>query len=130
VTARGVGLGLGICFALLTALELLLGEAALGGVELVHRTTKINIFHWIVALAMLGTFFARSDAATRTTLRIGGAVLLVMAVWGAFWAGGLGSFLGFTGEIPGAYNVYHGAAALLSLSAGFVNHARPAEPGK
>jgi hypothetical protein len=126
VTVRGVGLGLGIAFTLLTALELLLGEAALGDVELLHRTTKINIFHWTAALAMLGVFFARSVGASLTAIRIGGVLLLAIALWGAFWADGLGSFLGFPGGILAAYNVYHGAAGALALSAAFLNSPRPA----
>lgn len=126
MTTRGVGLGLGIAFALLTALELLLGEAALGDTELLRRTTKINIFHWTMALTMLGAFFSASDGATRTAVRIGGSVLLVVALWGALWAGALGSFLGFAGGIPAAYNVYHAATGLLALSVGFLIRPRPA----
>jgi hypothetical protein len=63
-------------------------------------------------------------------MRIGGVVFLLMTVWGVFSADGIGSFLGFGDGIPAAYNVYHGVAAVLALSAGFVFRPRPAEPGK
>ena len=130
MTVRGIALGLGIFFALLTALELVPGEAALGDMTLLGRTTKVNLFHWAAALAMLGAFFSRSAGASRTTMRIGGVVFLAMTAWGVFSADGLGSFLGFADGIPAAYNAYHGAAAALALSAGFLLHPAPAEPGQ
>ena len=124
VTPRGLALGLGVFFALLTALELSLRDAALGDIDLLRRTTKLNIFHWGMALAMLGAFFTRNVGATRIIMRIGGGVLLAMALWGTVWADGLGSFLGFAEGIPAAYNVYHGLAGVLALSAGFLDRSR------
>jgi hypothetical protein len=126
VTSRGVALGLGIFFALLTALELALRDVALGDIDVLRRTTKINIFHWGMALGMLGAFFTRSVGATRITMRVGAGVLLAMTLWGTFWGDGLGSFLGYADGIPAAYNVYHGLAGVLALSAGFLGRPRPA----
>jgi hypothetical protein len=120
VTPRGIALGLGIAFALLTALELLLGDLSAGDAELLHRTTKANILHWVVALTMLGAFFARSSSASRTILRFAGMTLLVISVWGILWPAAFGTSLGFGGEVPIAYNAYHAAAALIALSGGFL----------
>ncbi len=126
MTSRGIALGVGIAFVMLTALELLLGEAAIGEVELLRRTTKVNIFHWGIALAMLGAFFAGSEGVGRSVMRIAGLALLAATLWGIFWPEELGSFLGFSGVIPTAYSVYHGAAAALTLSVGFLDRRRTA----
>ena len=123
---RGIALALGIAFALLTALELVIGELSLGGMELLHRTTKVNILHWLVALTMLGAIFARSRAASRKVLRVGGIVLLVISAAGILWADAFGAALGFGTGVPLAYNAYHGTGALLALVGGFL---LPAEPG-
>jgi hypothetical protein len=120
VTPRGVALGLGIAFALLTALELLLGDLNVGDGELLHRTTKANILHWIIGLAMLGAFFAGSSRAPRTILRVVGIILLVTSLWGILWPAAFGTSLGFGGGVPAAYNAYHAAAALIALFGGFL----------
>ena len=125
MTPRGIALGVGIAFTLLTALELIFGEVALGEAALLHRTTKANILHWVVALTMLGAFFARSSSAMRTVLRVGGVALLLISLWGIFWANALGSALGFGGGLPAAYNVYHGVGALFALSGGFLFSQEP-----
>jgi hypothetical protein len=126
VTPRGVALGLGIAFALLTALELIVGKAALGDVELLRRTTKINILHWATALAMLGAFFAGNAGISRVVMRVAGAVLLILALWGVIWADELGAFLGFVEGMPAIYNGVHGLAGLLALSVGFLRSPRTA----
>ena len=126
MSPRGIALALGVAFAVLTALELVIGELRLGGMELLHRTTKANILHWLVALTMLGAFFARSPSASRKVLRVGGIVLLVISVAGIFWADGFGASLGFGTGMPLAYNAYHGAAALLALVGGLLLSAEPA----
>ena len=120
MTPRGIALGLGTAFALLTVLELLFGEVSLGDAELLHRTTKANILHWLLALTMLGAFFAGSTGVTRTILRIGGIVLIGISLSGIFWADALGTSMGFGGGMPVLYNAYHGAAALLALFGGFL----------
>lgn len=120
MTPRGIALGLGMAFAILTGLELLIGEWAVGGTELVHRTTKVNILHWLVALAMLGAFFAAAPAATRTILRVSGVVLAAISLWGIFGADSLGTSLGFGGGMPVSYNAVHAAAAVIALSGGFL----------
>ena len=125
VTPRGIALGLGIAFTLLTTLELLFEELTLGEAALLHRTTKGNILHWVVALTMLGAFFAGSASAIRTVLRVGGVALLLISLWGIFWADAAGTALGFGGGLPAAYNAYHGVAALIALAGGFLLRTEP-----
>jgi hypothetical protein len=113
-----VALVLGVAFALLTALELVVGAWTVGRVEIVQRTTMLNLVHWLLALSALGSFFAGAGPA-RMVARIGGLALLVLGVWGFVSPDTLGSSFGFPGEIPGLYNAYHGAAALMALIGGF-----------
>ncbi len=120
MTPRGVALGLGIAFAVLTGLELLIGELSIGSTELIHRTTKANILHWVIALGMLGAFFTASRTTSRTILRVGGLVLVAISLWGILGADALGAALGFGGGIPLSYNLYHSAGALIALSGGFL----------
>ena len=117
---RRIALTLGIAFAILTILELVLGEVTLGAAELLHRTTKANILHWVLGLIMLGGFFARTVAAARMALRVGGIALLVISAAGIVWADAFGASLGFDRGMPLAYNAYHAVAALIALSAGFL----------
>lgn len=120
MSPRGIALGLGVASALLTVLELVLGEVVLGASELLHRTTKANLLHWVLGLIMLGGFFARTAAASRTALRVGGIALFVISAAGILWADAFGASLGFDGGMPLAYNAYHGVGALMALSAGFL----------
>lgn len=119
MTPRAIALALGVAYALLTAAELLLGELSVGGVAVLDRTTKTNLLHWLVALAMLGSFFG-GDAPSRLACRIAGSVLLALAVWGLLSAVSLGGALGYSEGIPGAYQVLHALSAAAALTGGFV----------
>lgn len=120
MTPRGIALGLGLALALLTALELVFGQLAVGDAQMLQRTTKANLLHWVVALTMLGAFFARSTGALRTILRVVGLILLAFSLWGILSPDGFGRAFGFGGGIPNAYSVYHAAAALIALWGGFL----------
>lgn len=119
MTPRAVALTLGVAYAILTALELLIGQWKLGEVEILQRTTKANLFHWAATLALLGSFFAGSGA-SRIVTRIVGLAFLGIAAWGFLAPDALGSFLGFPAEIPGLYNVYHALTAVAALAAGLL----------
>jgi hypothetical protein len=125
VTPRAVALGLGVIFALLTVAELLFGGWQLGEVEVLRRTTLLNLLHWVVALALLGAFFAGAGP-SRMAARVVGLALLALGIWGLVSSNTLGSFLGFPDEIPGLYNAYHGSAAVLALIGGFGSARQPA----
>ncbi len=119
MTPRGVALGLGVSYAALTVLELLLGEWSVGEAEVLHRTTKVNLLHWTAALAMLGSFFAGAGA-SRGVLRIAGIAFLGLAIWGITSTGSLGTAFGFDGSVPWTYTAYHAVTAILALSGGFL----------
>lgn len=119
MTPRAVALTLGVAYTMLTALELLIGDWRLGEVEILQRTTKVNLFHWAAALALLGAFFAGSGV-PRIANRILGLAFLGVAAWGFLAPDTLGSFLGFPDEIPGLYNVYHALTAVVALAAGLL----------
>lgn len=120
MTPRAVALTLGVAYAVLTALELLIGQWRLGEVEILQRTTKVNLLHWAAALALLGSFFAGSGA-SRIVTRVLGLAFLGIAAWGFLAPDALGSFLGFPDEIPALYNVYHALTAVAALAAGLLS---------
>ena len=125
MTPRAVALGLGMLFVLLTLAELLFGGWQLGQAEILRRTTMLNLLHWVVALALLGAFFA-GEGPSRVAARVVGLALLALGIWGLLSSNTLGSFLGFPDEIPGLYNAYHASAAVLALIGGFGSARQPA----
>jgi hypothetical protein len=125
VTARRVSLALGVAFAVLTILELLIRDAALGGTPVLERTTKANLIHWAFALALLGAFLAGARTA-RIACRVAGPALVALAAWGIADPFAAGSALGFTGGLPAAYGLYHGAAGVVAVVAAFSRASNPA----
>jgi hypothetical protein len=119
VSPRAVALVLGIAFVALTAAELVIGEWSPGGVTILDRTTKANLLHWSVALAMLGSFFAGA-APSRLVCRIAGSLFLALAVWGLLSAVSLGRLLGYPDGVPGSYQALHALSAIAALIGGFV----------
>jgi hypothetical protein len=118
VRPRPVALGVGVLYALLTAVELLIGDWTLGDTTLLQRTTKANLLHWALALALLGGYFA-GERASRLVCRIAGAVFAVLGVWGLASAASLGDLLGYQDGIPVIYSVLHVISAILCIFAGF-----------
>jgi hypothetical protein len=125
VTPRSVALALGVAYAVLTAAELLFGQWSLGGTPILDRTTKANLLHWSVALAMLGAFFA-GGAPSRVACRVAGAFFLILAVWGLLSAVSLGGVLGHPEGIPASYQALHALSAIAALVGGFASRAERA----
>src|SRR5687767_2995536 len=98
VTPRTVALTLGVAYALLTALELV-GGWAVGGTDILLRTTKANLLHWAVALVLLGSRFSGIKASGIAT-RVVGVILVGLGVWGYLGPAGLGDVLGYPRGIP------------------------------
>jgi hypothetical protein len=109
----------GVAFALLTALELVIGQWAVGEADILLRTTKSNLLHWAVALVLLGAFFSGLEA-SRIAVRVVGTILAGIGAWGLLSPSTLGDFLGYAGEIPSSYAVLHLLAGVGCLVAGFV----------
>ena len=125
MTPRSVALALGVAYAVLTAAELLSGERSVGGTPVLERTTKANLLHWSVALAMLGAFFA-GGAPSRVACRVAGAFFLILAVWGLLSAASLGGVLGHPEGIPASYQALHALSAIAALVGGFASRAERA----
>jgi len=125
VTPRSVALALGVAYAVLTATELVFGEWFLGGTPILDRTTKANLLHWLVALAMLGAFFA-GGAPSRVMCRVAGSLFLVLTIWGLLSAVSLGGVLGYPDGIPVSYQALHALSAIGALIGGFARRAERA----
>ena len=125
MTVRRVALALGVAFAALTAIELLVGDWALGGTAIILRTTKLNLLHWAVALSFLGGRFAGPAAARVVTWVVGGA-LLGLGLWGLLAPAGLGAAFGFGTSIPWSYTVFHLLTSGVALSGAFISRRKAA----
>lgn len=125
--ARFYALVFGLAYIGVSLVELIFGEIRLGDTVILQRTTLQNIVHWLVGIAVLGSFFA-GEAAARMVARIVGIVFLVLVVWGFVAPESLGGILGY-GEntaIPMSYNIIHLLTGLLALFAGFAGDRRAA----
>lgn len=117
---RAYALIFGIVYAAVALLELILGDDGLeiGGAQILQFEPLQNVVHWLIAVVVLGSFFAGENAA-RMVARVVGIVLLVLAIWGFVAADSLGELLGYDGDIPMAYNWIHLITGLVALFAGF-----------
>ena len=119
--ARTYALIFGIAYALVALLEVLIardGGWPDGDSPILQWTALQNGVHWLIAVVVLGSFFAGENAA-RMVARIVGIVLVVLAIWGFVAADSLGELLGYDGDIPAAYNWVHLVTGLAALFAGF-----------
>lgn len=128
--ARFYALVFGIAYLGVAILELFFPEGdalKAGNFVLFERTTLQNIIHFAVGAVVLGSFFA-GESTARTVARVIGILFLALTIWGFVSPDSLGSFLGYSGEIPLFYNLVHAATAALALFAGFAGTAerRPA----
>ena len=123
--ARFYALVFGVAYLGVALLELLLDELSLGGALILDRTTLQNIVHWVIGLAVLGSFFA-GEGAARSVARIVGVVLVLLAIIGFLMPDTLGDLLGYDGDIPMAYNIVHLITGGAALFAGFAGSRRPA----
>ncbi|MDP8955687.1 MAG: DUF4383 domain-containing protein [Actinomycetota bacterium] len=109
----------GLAYVAVALLELILDELTIGGAVILDRTVLQNVVHWVIAIAVLGSFFAGENAA-RMVARIVGIVLVVLAIWGFVDSDSLGNLLGYEEDgIPAAYNWVHLVTGLAALFAGF-----------
>ncbi|HEX2090711.1 MAG TPA: DUF4383 domain-containing protein [Actinomycetota bacterium] len=117
---RAYALIFGIVYAAVALLELILGDDGLeiGGAQILQLEPLQNAVHWIIAVVVLGSFFAGENAA-RMVARIVGIVLVVLAIYGFVAPDSLGDLLGYEGDIPAAYNWIHLLSGLVALFAGF-----------
>ncbi len=125
--ARGGGLGpariyaliFGIAYVGVSLLEVILDELTIGDIVILDRTALQNVVHWVIAVAVLGSFFAGENAA-RMVARVVGIVLVALAIWGFVASDSLGDLLGYGDEgLPAVYNWIHLVTGLAALFAGF-----------
>ena len=118
--ARVYALVFGIAYLLVALLEVVLGSSglALGDTVILRVTPVQNAIHWIVGLAVLGSFFA-GEIAARTVARVIGIVFVVVTLLGFVARDLTGQLLGFGGPLPWSYNLVHLATAAVALFAGF-----------
>ena len=119
LTPRTLALVLGVTFAVLTALELLVGSWAIGGAIILLRTTKLNLLHWAIALGLMGGRLGGPEGSRIASLVVGG-VLVGLGLWGLIGPEALGGVLGFEEEIPWAYGIFHLLTGLGPLSGVFL----------
>lgn len=110
----------GIAYLAVAVLEVLLGSTGLsiGGTVILQVQLVQNAIHWIVGLAVLGSFFAGENWA-KLVARAVGIVFVVVTLLGLFVEPLTGQLLGFSGALPASYNVVHLLTAAAALFAGF-----------
>jgi uncharacterized protein DUF4383 len=122
---RFYALVFGIAYVGVAILELFYPQSdplSIGDTLILQRTVLQNVFHFAVGIVVLGSFFA-GERAARTVARIVGVVFAGLSLWGFIAPSALGSFFGYPGDIPLAYNVIQVATAVLALFAGFAGFA-------
>ena len=110
----------GIAYLGVAILEVALGNAGLmiGGMVILQVQLVQNLIHWVVGLAVLGSFFAGENLA-KIVARAVGVVFVVVTLLGLFVEPLTGQLLGFPGALPASYNVVHLLTAAAALFAGF-----------
>lgn len=110
----------GIAYLAVAVLEVALGSNGLkiGGVTILQVQLVQNLIHWVVGLAVLGSFFAGENVA-KLVARIVGIVFVVVVLLGLFVEPLTGQLLGFPEALPASYNVVHILTAAAALFAGF-----------
>jgi cytochrome b561 len=110
----------GIAYLGVAVLEVALGSAGLkiGGTTILQIQLVQNAIHWIVGLAVLGSFFAGENTA-KLVARAVGIVFVLVALLGLFVEPLTGQLLGFPDALPMSYNIVHVLTAAAALFAGF-----------
>ncbi len=110
----------GIAYLAVAVLELALGSNGLviGGTVILQVQLVQNAIHWIVGLAVLGSFFA-GETWAKLVARGVGIVFVLVTLLGLFVEPLTGQLLGFPGALPASYNVVHLLTAAAALFAGF-----------
>jgi hypothetical protein len=128
-TARlGTGYGIvqiyalvfGIAYLGVAVLEVVLGSSGLklGGVTILQVQLVQNLIHWVVGLAVLGSFFAGEEWA-KLVARAVGVIFVLVTLLGLFVEPLTGQLLGFPDALPMSYNLVHLLTAAAALFAGF-----------
>ena len=110
----------GIAYIAVAVLEDILGGNGLkiGGTTILMVTVVQNAIHWIVGLAVLGSFFAGENIAKMVARGVG-IVFVLVTILGFFVEPLTGQLLGFSGGLPLSYNLVHLLTAAAALFAGF-----------
>jgi uncharacterized protein DUF4383 len=110
----------GIAYLAVALLEDILGGSGLkiGGTTILMVTGVQNAIHWIVGVAVLGSFFA-GESTAKLVARAVGIVFVLVTLLGLFVEPLTGKLLGFTGSLPMSYNIVHLLTAAAALFAGF-----------
>ena len=110
----------GIAYLAVAVLEVALGSSGLkiGGTTILQIQLVQNIIHWIVGLAVLGSFFAGENVA-KMVARVVGVVFVLVTLVGLFVEPLTGQVLGFPEALPLSYNIVHLLTAAAALFAGF-----------
>src|SRR5438132_10307638 len=110
----------GIAYLAVAVLEVALGSAGLkiGDTIILQVQLVQNLIHWVVGLAVLGSFFAGENVA-KLVARAVGVVFVLVALLGLFVEPLTGQLLGFPGALPASYNIVHVLTAAAALFAGF-----------
>jgi hypothetical protein len=118
--ARTYALIFGIAYVGVAVLEDALGGAGwkIGGTVILRVTALQNLIHWVVGVAVLGSFFA-GEIAAKLVARVIGLVFVLVTVLGFAARTFTGKVLGFHGPLPWSYNIVHLATAAAALVAGF-----------
>ena len=117
---RTYALVFGIAYIAVALLEDILGSGGLkiGGAVILQVTLLQNLIHWVVGLAVLGSFFA-GTAVAKLVARVVGVVFVLVSLLGIAVEPFTGKLLGFSGSLPWSYNIVHIATAAAALFAGF-----------
>jgi hypothetical protein len=110
----------GIAYLAVAVLEVALGSNGLsiGGMTILQIQLVQNLVHWVVGLAVLGSFFAGENWA-KIVARAVGLVFVLVTLLGVFVEPLTGQLLGFPGALPASYNIVHLLTAAAALFAGF-----------
>ena len=117
--ARFYALLFGVAYVALAAIELLVQRRLANslGIQFVGLMNAVN---WVVGVVLLAASFGTEKTA-RFVDRVMGFLFLALTIWGYRSPGGLGSFLGFPGNIPAIYTVFAFVTAIGALFAGFAS---------
>jgi hypothetical protein len=110
----------GIAYLAVAVLEVALGSNGLkiAGTTILQATLVQNLIHWVVGLAVLGSFFA-GESWAKTVARVVGVVFVLVTLLGLFVEPFTGQLLGFPDALPLSYNLVHLLTAAAALFAGF-----------
>ena len=110
----------GIAYLAVAVLEIVLGSNGLkiGSTTILQVQPVQNAIHWLVGLAVLGSFFA-GESTAKLVARAVGIVFVLVSLLGLFVEPLTGQLLGFPDALPLSYNIVHILTAAAALFAGF-----------